>query len=65
MKELIVTALDHELHRPSLPPSPLVDVATEHFAVDTHGWPVLKRTKEDRTVVTDALVAKLRGDEGV
>ncbi len=36
-----------------------------HSFVDEHGWPVLKRSVDDRTVITNELVNRLREEEGV
>ena len=37
----------------------------QRFEVDERGWPVLKRTRGDTTVITDELVNRLRDLEGV
>lgn len=36
-----------------------------HSYVDEEGWPVLKRGSEDRTVITNEFVNRLREEEGV
>ncbi|MFW5843131.1 MAG: hypothetical protein ACOCW6_04345 [Spirochaetota bacterium] len=36
-----------------------------HSYVDERGWPVLKRRADDRTVITNEFVNRLREEEGV
>ena len=36
-----------------------------HSYVDEQGWPVLKRSADDRTVITNEFVNRLREEEGV
>lgn len=37
----------------------------DRFTVDDRGWPVLRRSPTDSTIVTDDLVERLRREEGV
>jgi hypothetical protein len=65
LKDLVVTALEHELRRSKEGPLPCAGEASAHYAIDSCGWPVLKRDPKDATVVTEELVGKLREEEGV
>jgi hypothetical protein len=63
LRALLVNSLAESLVRPlsAADTLPLRD----RFEVDDGGWPVLKRTPGDATVVTDELVNRLRELEGV
>ena len=59
LKTLFTRALEREL-RPE-PPQPTGD----HFEIDSHGWPVLKRRAGGNLVVTDESINELREREGI
>lgn len=58
LKTLFTRALEREL-RPE-PPQATVD----HFIIDSHGWPVLKRQPSGK-VVTNDFINDLRESEGI
>jgi hypothetical protein len=59
LKELFTKALEKEI-RPLRDPS-----SADHFEIDEHGWPVLKRKLGDGIVVTNEFVNQLREREGI
>lgn len=59
LKTLFTRALEREL-RPE-PPQP----TTDHFEIDSHGWPVLKRQPSGKVVVTNDFINELRESEGI
>jgi hypothetical protein len=59
LKTLFTRALEREL-RPEAP-RPAVD----HFEIDPHGWPILKRQPGGRVVVSNEFVNELRESEGI
>lgn len=66
LKELILKALQHELQVMSSPlPTKSPVVMEMLFHIDEQGWPVLKRAAEDKTVVTEELINRLREEEGI
>ena len=59
LKELFTRALEKELHPlPSSSPD-------DHFFIDEHGWPVLKRKAGHGIVITEEFLNQLRDEEGV
>jgi hypothetical protein len=59
LKMLFTRALEREL-RPE-PPQPTAN----HFEIDSHGWPVLKRQPGGKVVVTNDFINELRESEGI
>lgn len=59
LKTLFTRALEREL-RPA-PPQPMAD----HFEIDSHGWPVLKRQPAGEVVVSNEFINELRESEGI
>lgn len=59
LKTLFTRALEREL-RPE-PPQP----AADHFEIDSHGWPVLKRQSGGEIVVSNEFIHELRESEGI
>ncbi|MGL4399145.1 MAG: hypothetical protein ACRCXD_04705 [Luteolibacter sp.] len=59
LKTLFTRALEREL-RPE-PPQP----AADHFEIDSHGWPVLKRQSGGEIVVSNEFINELRESEGI
>jgi predicted HD phosphohydrolase len=66
LKELVVSALRHELQNPtsSLPTEPSAAPEADFF-IDEQGWPILKRSVDDKTVITEEFINRLREEEGV
>lgn len=66
LKKLILKALQHELQIFALPlPAKPSAVPKMPFQVDEQGWPVLTRASEDKIVVTEELINRLREEEGI
>jgi hypothetical protein len=59
LKTLFTRALEREL-RPE-PPQPMAD----HFVIDSHGWPVLKRQPGGAVAVSNEFINELRESEGI
>ena len=67
IRQLVVQGIERELRGdiPKAAASYPDDDRSRHSYVDERGWPVLKRSPDDRTIVTNELVNRLREDEGV
>ncbi|TVR55624.1 MAG: antitoxin [Spirochaetaceae bacterium] len=68
IRHLVVQGIERELagdieKAPDI--SSAADDQRSHSYVDGRGWPVLKRSPDDHTVVTNEFVNRLREDEGV
>ncbi len=66
LKDLILKAIQHELqiYASPLPAKPSA-VPKMPFQSDEQGWPVLTRASEDKIVVTEELINRLREEEGI
>lgn len=68
IRDLVVRGIERELVEE---PDSTTAVSTEgcdeqrNSCVDEQGWPVLKRSEDDRTVITNEFVNRLRRGEGV
>lgn len=59
LKTLFTKALERELR-----PLP-AQSSSPNFQLDEHGWPVLKRSNADESVVTNDFINDLREREGI
>ena len=59
LKTLFTRALERELR-----PEPAQPVA-DHFEIDPHGWPILKRQPGGKVVVTNEFINELRESEAI
>lgn len=66
LKELILNVLQHEL-QVIISPLPSKPSATLEapFYIDEQGWPILKRKSEDKIVITEEFINRLREEEGI
>lgn len=66
LKDLILNALQHELQViiSPLPSKPSVALEAP-FYIDEQGWPILKRKSDDKIVITEEFINRLREEEGI
>lgn len=68
IRQLVVRGIERELCGDAGAPAGVSrqeDEAERHSYLDEHGWPVLKPSQTDPTVVTNDFVNRLREEEGV
>jgi len=68
IRELVVHGIERELageEQESLGGQKQEEERERHSYVDEKGWPVLKRPADQRTVVSNEFVNRLREEEGV